>query len=382
MSKVHKIIFYPVGNGDTSQIILKNGKRILIDFYHRDKSEDSESRYIDLISELTTELKKADVTEFDVVAFTHSDKDHINNFSKFFKLEKNKTTHTDERIGIRELWVPAAILLESATNDKQSDEFIILRDEARYRLKNSYGIKVFSKHPEVIKWLEAQGIPYEDRKHLFVSAGKCVPTFTSNNDSVEFFCHSPYVKHVENSDDIQRNESALIFNICFHIDNNHKYNLLHVGDSTSEIIEDIVDITKKKNNTDWLKWDIFNIPHHCSYKALSKEKGDEITIPVESVDELLHYGNKNAYIINSSKAFSSDKKEAYESDQPPHLQAKNAYLKVLEEISGREFITTMEYPNKYHPQPLEFEIGDFGIRKLTKNNSLTSIITSPIPRAG
>ena len=31
----HNILFYPVGNGDTSQIILENGKRLLFDYGQR-----------------------------------------------------------------------------------------------------------------------------------------------------------------------------------------------------------------------------------------------------------------------------------------------------------------------------------------------------------
>ena len=38
----HKVIFYPVGNGDTSQIVLENGKRILFDFRHLLKTENGE----------------------------------------------------------------------------------------------------------------------------------------------------------------------------------------------------------------------------------------------------------------------------------------------------------------------------------------------------
>ena len=29
---MHQVIFYPVGNGDTCQIVLENGKRILLDY--------------------------------------------------------------------------------------------------------------------------------------------------------------------------------------------------------------------------------------------------------------------------------------------------------------------------------------------------------------
>ena len=48
----HKIIFYPVGNGDTSQIVLDNGKRILFDYRQTEKSKDYKSLEIDLDKQL------------------------------------------------------------------------------------------------------------------------------------------------------------------------------------------------------------------------------------------------------------------------------------------------------------------------------------------
>ena len=82
----HKVIFYPVGNGDTSQIVLENGKRILFDFRHLKKTENGEGPEINLKERLKDDLKKANKTAFDVVAFTHGDKDHIENSTEFFEL--------------------------------------------------------------------------------------------------------------------------------------------------------------------------------------------------------------------------------------------------------------------------------------------------------
>ena len=73
MSETHKVIFYPVGNGDTSQIVLDNGRRVLFDFCHRDKAEDDDTPEIDLKKRLRIELKDAKRDNFDVVAFTHAD---------------------------------------------------------------------------------------------------------------------------------------------------------------------------------------------------------------------------------------------------------------------------------------------------------------------
>ncbi|MER0797602.1 hypothetical protein AAA529_24410 [Pseudomonas aeruginosa] len=60
MADVHKVVFYPVGNGDTTQIVLSGGRRVLFDFCHRDRAEDTDTPEIDLKSRLKDELKAVD----------------------------------------------------------------------------------------------------------------------------------------------------------------------------------------------------------------------------------------------------------------------------------------------------------------------------------
>ena len=61
MSNSHRIIFYPVGNGDTSQIILENGKRILMDYRHRKKTEEGEGPEINRRLALNRNSRMPDV---------------------------------------------------------------------------------------------------------------------------------------------------------------------------------------------------------------------------------------------------------------------------------------------------------------------------------
>src|SRR5882724_12957022 len=112
---MHKVTFYPVGNGDTSQIELSNGKRILLDYRHLKKTENGEGPEINLAAQLRDELKKANRSDFDVVAFTHADADHIDNSTEFFELQHAEKYKGGDRIKIKELWVPAAMILESCT---------------------------------------------------------------------------------------------------------------------------------------------------------------------------------------------------------------------------------------------------------------------------
>lgn len=377
---MHKVVFYPVGNGDTSQIILDNGKRLLFDFHHQAQGEDDGHPVIDIKKRLRDELENAKRDYFDVVAFTHADKDHIAGFSEFFELELADKYKGNGRIKIRELWIPAAVLLEQASNDQQSAEYVLLRQEARKRLRDGKGIQIFSK-PEALKeWMGQNDISFEDRKGFFTDAGALARGFTLAADNVEFFCHSPFMKHCDNGD-ILRNDASLIFQIRFEV-NGYRTNYFAVGDSTWDVLEEIVSTTKFHKRLDRLQWNLLNVPHHCSYLALSDEKGNKETEPKDGIKELLRAGQKDAYIVSSSNPI-PDTTDMYKAIQPPHIQAKKAYERYLREVSGRKFYVTMEEPNASKPQPLEFEISEGGLRFLGKIiTGATAVISSTPPRAG
>ena len=379
---MQKIVFYPVGNGDTSQIILENGRRMLLDYRHLKKTENGDGPEINLKDQLKEELSTANRDYFDVVAFTHADKDHIENSTEFFELEHAEKYKGDDRIKIRELWVPAAMILESATNNGQErPEFTILRQEARYRLKEGKGIRVFSKPEKLKNWLESEGLTVESRRHLITDAGQIVPGFTMANDGMELFCHSPFIKHTDEGD-IMRNEASLIFQVRFNTGGRRYFNYMAIGDSKWDVLEEIVNISKSHGNTDRLEWDLFNIPHHCSYLSLNEDKGDKITEPTPLVRELLLQGQTGAYMVSSSDPI-SDTRSAYEQTQPPHIQARKCYEKYLREVIGRKLLVTMEEPNTAKPKPLEFEINKHGCKLVTQATTGVGIATSITPpRAG
>lgn len=356
------ITFYPVGNGDTSQIVLENKRRILMDYRHQSAGEDPSVPAIDLKARLQQELKDAGRDYFDVVAFTHADEDHIRGSTEFFELQHAQKYQGGDRIKMRQLWVPAAMLLEKAGNDQQKEEFVLLRQEARHRLLEGKGILVFSKPPALMEWLKQKlkewGEPETARDHLFVDAGKLVPGFSRGQDGVEFFCHSPFIKHCAQGD-IIRNDASLIFNVRFETTGGC-YDYLAVGDATWEVLEEIVQTTLAHGNGDRLAWDLFNVPHHCSYLALSDEKGVRETEPKPLVKELLLKGKRGAYEVSSSHPIPDDK-EGNERIQPPHIQARKAYVNYLKQVGGRKLLVTMEEPNASKPEPLVFEVTAGGI---------------------
>ena len=160
------------------------------------------------------------------------------------------------------------------------------------------------------------------------------------------------------------------------------FDFLQTGDSEWEALEEIVRITKYHGNDDRLGWDLYNIPHHCSYLALSDTKGERETIPKPLVKELLQAGKADSYIVSSSRPI-TDIDSSYDEIQPPHIQARKTYERYLREVKGRKFLVTMEEPRANAPEPLVFDITSGGVTwKKIGLTGAPAIITSRPPRAG
>lgn len=135
------ITVFNLGNADTTRIDFNNGKKILIDYADmRRGSTDSKDKRVDLPNELRKDLAAAKRDYYDAVAFTHLDRDHTVGSSEYFYFLHALKYQGVGRIKIKEMWVPAAVILENGCEDDAR----VINAEARYRLKQGNGIRVFS----------------------------------------------------------------------------------------------------------------------------------------------------------------------------------------------------------------------------------------------
>jgi hypothetical protein len=72
----------------------------------------------------------------------------------------------------------------------------------------------------------------------------------------------------------------------------------------------------------------------------------------------------------------------YEADQPPHIQAKNAYETYRKKVQGRRVVVTMEEPNASKPEPLMFEVSVGGVAWIKAISGAPAVLGSKPPRAG
>lgn len=369
---MHKLTFYPLGNADCTLIGLDNGQKILFDYADMGDPSDDEDRRINLPSSLREDLEAQDKDFYDVVAFTHADDDHIHGFSEFFYLEHAAKYQDDDRIKINDLWVPAWVILESGL----TGEARMLRTEARHRLINGKRIRVFSKPDALCEWLEDQGIDVKDREHLITGAGETVPGFSKSSEGVEFFIHAPFSDSID-GEQINRNDAALVMQATFEY-TGCEIQFMLGSDINYEVWTDIVRVTRYRRREERLKWDVFHISHHCSYTALSDEKGERKTTPVPAVAWLYDQGNERGVLVSPSWPILS----GYDDDQPPHRQAADYYKDVAKDIDG-EFKVTMEHPTKAAPEPLTITLDCSGATVKKKLGGAAAVISSrPAPRAG
>lgn len=376
---MHTMTFFPLGNADCCRIELSCDRIILIDFAATKDENDHYDLRCDLPDLLRDGLKKKNRNYFDVVAFSHLDKDHFKGASDFFYLEHARKYQVGERIKMNVMWVPAAFITEVGPDD---DEARILQREARHRFRHGKGIRVFSRPDRLEEWCKKNDIKLDERLYLITDAGQTAPEFSLRKDQFEFFVHSPFaIRQNENTVE-DRNEDSLVLHATFLVAGVHTRALM-LTDSTHEVLSQIVNITESKGNEEYLEWDIVKIPHHCSYLSIGPEKGTNKTTPVPEVARLYEKdGQYGAIAVSTSKpipkAGSNDDKDS----QPPHRQAANYYKGVTGALDG-QFAVTMEHPSPNAPKPLVIEIGKSkATLKKTVVTAGYSATSTRTPRAG
>jgi len=354
-----KVTFYPLckegarpPNAETFRIDLANGRQVLVDYANM---RDPDNRYdlrCDLPAILRADLRSRLRSHYDVVMFTHLDDDHVRGAGEFFSFERYANRQGADRVEMRELWVPAAAVVESGLeNDAE-----LIRAEARYRLKRKEHVRVFSAPDTLADWCRKESLDLAELKRLglVIDAGRTVPGFTTDADGLEFFVHSPFASRTEDGTVLERNKDAIVMQATFTVGSRQTLFLI-TADVTHAELDDIVRMTTYHQNEKRLQWDILDIPHHCSYTGIGPDKGVKQTTPSEGVRWIHKQGGAGAILVSSSCVIPT-----IDTEQPPHRQAASHYRAVAAAVGGGEFVVTMEHPSKSSPGPLVITITDCG----------------------
>ncbi|MBK8139461.1 MAG: hypothetical protein IPK52_27220 [Chloroflexi bacterium] len=144
-----KATFYPIGNADCTLIRLNDDRTLLIDFCN----ENCDDGRVKPDAALQDALRDQRRDYFDVVVFTHGDDDHVHGVEDFFYFECEKKYQGEDRIKIRELWVPTCLILDETLGKSA----LLVQQEARHRLLAGRGIRVFGEPKTLEAWLASSG---------------------------------------------------------------------------------------------------------------------------------------------------------------------------------------------------------------------------------
>lgn len=372
-----KIQTFPLGNADTLRLDLADGRKVLIDYADMRNPDDDKDKRCDLPAELRRDLCQARRDYMDAVCITHTDRDHCKGFGDFFWLDHTAKYQGENRIKIKELWVPAAAILE----ENLKDDARIVRAEARYRLREGKGIRVFSLPERLKQWIDNEGLDYESRKHLIVDAGKLVPGYRKDGpERVEFFVHCPFAWRQDVNTVVARNEDSIVMHVTF-LEGGRESKLFLGSDVDHDTLSAIVQISRKHKNEHRLRWDAMKLPHHCSYLSLGPERGEDETQPVPDVEWLFENAREDKSYIVSPSCPIPEKGATDDNDQPPHRQAAKYHRRITAGCQG-SFTVTMEHPSKANPKPLAYKVTALGIAFDIIAPMVSSSASSSTPRAG
>lgn len=383
MNKIVKdnlITFFPVGNGDTTLISLQDGTNILIDCNITKDSQDKnvDERY-DVKSYLMDKLSKINgITHIDIFILSHPDVDHCRQISKHFYFgnpdDYSDEDSEDEKIIIDEIWFSPIVFNEYKKD--LSDDAKEFRKEAERRIElYKDDESEFNKNGNRVRIIGATD--NDDLKELdsiTSVAGTYINKFNGKEiDNFRFFVLGP-IKRESDDEESERNECSIVLKGELNIDNEEVNNeFIIAGDSDHDNWIRILD----KNDLEYLKFDIFLAPHHCSWYFFSNEEYDNNPSPDSRIIEFI---NNNSEDEDKRVIVASCKKILDDDDNPPHFRAAKLYK---DAVGKDNFYCTSEYPDEDEPKPLIFSFTKYGPVKeepgeiSSNKNYITSTINSP-----
>lgn len=341
------IVFWPVGAGDSTTVLVNRDIIIQVDLNHLEAAESDDDPRWPVVNELVECLPLVDGRRYlAVFVATHADKDHCQGFKELLE---------DHNVVIGELWFTPRLIadIDSEDPDELSADAQALRDEALRRVKrNAYReaapgsgdrIRVIGYHDSL------QGDFAALPASLVSPAGTTVQVVDGRDLSrlLRIFVHSPFKDYME---DPERNRTSIGLHVTLKPGG---LRALLLGDLDYEPVKRIFRYTQNRADKEW---DVLLAPHHCS-KGVMYEREDGRDVLRRDVLDLI----EDAKAASGSIVSSSGPVPASDSpgDNPPHAKAKARYEEICD-----TFLCTGEHPNERNPQPLIFQSSATGVRFL------------------
>lgn len=373
---VAKISTFQVGNGDMTLIELESGARILIDMNIRAAADDPDDDTPNVAEDLRNRLSRdvAGRLYVDVLLISHPDQDHCTGLRNHFHLGlPSEWSESADKIFIRELWSSPMVFRRASSQHRLCDDAKAFNTEARRRVARFRAMYGFVSDGDRILILgEDENGKTDDLGAILVKAGETFSRINGQYDlSVTARLLAPQPPADDQDEELARskNHSSTIINFSLTGDGiADTGRFLTGGDAEVAIWERLWQ--RYSANPDWFRYDILQAPHHCSWYSLSydswSEYGEDAEV-CEDARSALSQTRRGAVIIASSKPIKDDEND------PPCIRAKREY-QAITKAAGGSFKCVAEHPSEKNPETMEFEIGKYGPRLISKSMKAAAIV--------
>ena len=342
------VVFWPVGNGDSTTIVVDDETVIQVDLCQYDESREEDDPRVPVVDRLAEVLPRAEdgkTPRLTVLAISHHDRDHCSGFDEL----------CGDGFQVDEMWLTLRSFVEDRDGDGLSDEGQMVYDEAKRRRNAEISASVNGKRAGVGDRLRIIGredlLEDDDWKGfplaLVTRAGNLIPCINDEDrcDVIDVFIHTPF-HEPDGADD--RNSSSLGMRVTLK-DGDCEKKFLLLGDLDHAKVEAFVDKSVERGNAEHLAWDFLLAPHHGSRNAVMEKDGDK-WVKAAAYSDLEKYMEDGGQVIISARSID----DVGEKDtDPPHQDAIDAYA----EMAGADkVVLTADYAKGNDSEPLVVDV--------------------------
>jgi hypothetical protein len=334
-------IFWPVGTGDTTTIVVNDEKWVQIDIHDVQGADDDDDPRVPVVDRLCELTPQRDGEPY-IAAFaaTHLDKDHICGFGEL-----------NERALLGELWFSPQVFWDAGERDTLADDAKAFINEVDRRIdviraKGTVGSGdriLIVGHDDILSEYPYSELPAE----CFVRPGEFFDTIDGDDhgDIFRAFVHAPF----KNDGSKERNDTSLALQITL-ADGETTGTVMTFGDLAYPDVKKIFE----RSSDDDLLWSVFQAPHHCSKSVMYwKDEGeDDASLKQHILDEIEAAADeRGAWVVASCECVPAKDEPGA---NPPHKIAADRYEGIVD--AGRFLVT-----GDHAPDPLVFELGTEGL---------------------
>jgi hypothetical protein len=346
------VVFWPVGTGDSSTVVVTDEVLIQVDLNDRAKADADDTPEVPVVDLLVEALPTGSDGRPFLAAFvlTHADKDHCSGFADLL-----------DKATIGELWATPRMWREYLDDGEDAglcDDAKAFHEEVKRRVEAVKKAVAGGKEIALGDRVLVVAYDTDEHKHAYhdlpeeylLKPGISVTKINGVDHAGRFeaFIHAPF------KDDCAaaRNETSLSLQVTLTEPGGQDGKVLLFGDLAYETIMKIFNYSEYYDRPQYLEWNLLLAPHHCSkYVMYVREDGKDV-LKTDILEAFERHARDGSVVVASSRSIPP---ADVDGANPPHKMAADRYRDYTD-----RFICTMEWPSAADPSPVVLGIDASG----------------------